>query len=202
MKREFKKRGFFSLFGVVKPLRSLMVWKKTSPKTFKVSLPEGTQSVKVMLLAQFSELSWLHYATFGKYYVGGWAAKKLLFCVKQAYKIGSPDFNVHYLSHEAQHFSDYRSFPKLKSSDLEYRAKLAELALTASPIKFVGKLKREAKRAPQIPHSFAAYKILQGLTNSSSPAEIRKEAVQLLTRHTKTLKQRGANKVESVISES
>lgn len=60
---EFKKRGFFSIFGTVSPFRSLMVWKKEISKNYQVELPEGKQTVNVIFLEQFLELSWLHYAT-------------------------------------------------------------------------------------------------------------------------------------------
>ncbi|MDO9182868.1 MAG: hypothetical protein Q7U04_10695 [Bacteriovorax sp.] len=199
LEREFHKRGFLALFGTVKPFRSLMIWKKESFKIFNVSLPEKKQKVKVIFLEQFLELGWMHYATFGKYYVGGWARKDALYCVKQAYKIDSPTFNIHYLSHEAQHFSDYKSFPKLIQIDLEYRAKLAELALARSPKKFLNKLTSEAKKDKNMPHSFAAYKILDGLTDATLPTKIRREAIGLLLQHSSALKKHGSKKVRTVL---
>ena len=36
---------------------------------------------------------------------------------------------ISYLAHESRHFEDYQLFPKLKSADLEYRAKLTELSM-------------------------------------------------------------------------
>lgn len=193
------KRGYFSLFGVVKPYRSLMVWKNEKRKSFNVVLPEKIQKVDVIFLGQFIELGWLHYATFGKHYVGGWAKKNALYCVKQAYKVNSLTFKVHYLSHEAQHFSDYKLFPKLSQIDLEYRAKLTELALTATPKKILIKLKNEAKKDMRIPHSFAAYKILSEIKEGCYVKAIRIDAVRLLKQHTEKLKQCGARKVKTVL---
>lgn len=200
LKEALRSRGYFCLFGIVKPFRSLMIWKKEKRRSFSVVLPEKTQKVDVIFLDQFAELGWLHYATFGKYYVGGWAKKDALFCVKQAYKVNSSTFKVHYLSHEAQHFSDYKLFPKLIQVDLEYRAKLAELALTKTPRKFLQKLRCEAKNDIHIPHSFAAYKILSNICEVSSPKAIRLDATQLLRRHTEDLKRHGAKKVKSVLT--
>ena len=193
-------RGYYSLFGIVKPFRSLMIWKIEKRKSYSIELPEKRQKVDVVFLEQFIELGWLHYATLGKYYVGGWAKKDALFCVKQAYKINSPTFKVHYLSHEAQHFSDYKLFPNLDQIDLEYRAKLTELALTKTPKKFLAKLKRESKKDRHIPHSFAAYNILLDIDETSSPTIIRKNAVHLLTKHTEKLKKYGPKKVRSIFT--
>ncbi|MGZ3788723.1 MAG: hypothetical protein ACXVLQ_09385 [Bacteriovorax sp.] len=199
LKDALRKRGYFSLFGVVRPFRSLLVWKSEKRTSYKVVLPEKTQKLDVVFLETFIELGWLHYATFGKYYVGGWAKKDALYCVKQAYKLNSLSFKVHYLSHEAQHFSDYKLFPNLSQVDLEYRAKLTELALTRTPKRFLLRLQNEAKRDEHIPHSFAAYKILSDIDETSHPKIIRTEAVRLLRRHTEELKRHGAGKVKSVL---
>ena len=40
----------------------------------------------------------------------------------------SETFLVSYLKHEARHFADTLDFPNLSGADLEYRAKLTELA--------------------------------------------------------------------------
>lgn len=199
LKMEFKKRGFFALFGIVSPFRSLMVWKKESSKIYQVKLPERKQTVNVIFLEQFLELGWLHYATFGKYYVGGWAKKNSLYCVKQAYNLESPKFKVHYLAHEAQHFLDYKVFPKLKQVDLEYRAKLAELALTRSTTKFITKLKSEAKNDSTVPHSLAAYHILKNIKDTASSKGFRIDAAKLLFEHTDSLKKQGRKRAESTL---
>jgi len=197
--REIKRRGYHSLFGTVSPFRSLLVWKNQNTKKFSVVLPEGKQGVNVVFMEDFLELSWLHYATFGKYYVGGWAKKDSLYCVKQAYKINSSKFLVHYLAHEAQHFADYKSFPKLQQVDLEYRAKLAELSLTDRPNRFLQKLKLEAINDKHKPHSFAAYSILKSIGDSSSVKKIRLSAEKLLKEHSEKLKSLGSKKVTTCL---
>ncbi len=196
---ELKKRGYYSLFGKVTPFRSLLVWKKQSAKTYTVSLPEKKQKAMVVFMDEFLELSWLHYATFGRYYVGGWAKKNALYCVKQAYKVNTPDFMAHYLAHEAQHFADYKSFPKLQQADLEYRAKLAELFLTAHPKKFVKKLKSEAKNDPGLPHCFAAYQIITKLKVLPTKNSIKEHAAHLLADHSRSLKMHGAKNATSAL---
>lgn len=199
LKTEFKKRGYKSIFGVVKPFRSLIVWKDESLKTFKVKLPEKKQNVKVIFLDNIIELSWLNYATFEKYYVGGWAEKNVLFCVKKAYNVKSSKFAIHYLAHEAQHFLDYKQFPKLLQPDLEYRAKLVELSLLMNPKKFINKLQSEAKNDFKIPHSFAAYQIVEKLRHSEVQPQLL--AQRLLAEHTQLLKLRGAKKVKTAFKD-
>lgn len=187
---ELHKRGLFSLLGNVTPLRSLIIWKKQTAKDYDVILPEQKIKVQVQFLDGFLELGWLHYATFGKLHVGGWAKKNALYCVKKAYRVDGPTFKVHYLAHEAQHFADYKSFPKLEQSDLEYRAKLAELCLTRYPKRFIDKLKAEAKKDPAIPHSFAAHKILQDLRKSPTQKPRQQIAKELLISNSRELKNR------------
>lgn len=200
LSKEFRKRGYYSLFGAITPLRSLLVWKTQSQKIYSVSLPEKKQKVKVIFLEDFVELSWLHYATFGKYYVGGWAKKDALYCVKQAYKVDSPTFIAHYLSHEAQHFADYKTYPKLKQADLEYRAKLTELAVSRNPQKLITKLENEAKDDKRLPHCFAAYKIVTGLNLKVSRKQLGQDASALLAKHSQLLKRQGAKKALTAFS--
>lgn len=65
LNEELKRRGYYSLFGTVKPFRSLLVWSNQSSRSFQVSLPEKTQKVEVVFMEDFSELSWLHYGETG-----------------------------------------------------------------------------------------------------------------------------------------
>ena len=51
-----------------------------------------------------------------------------LYCVEWAYAPDTENFEVSYLKHEAQHLADFQRFPGLPSAELEYRAKLTELA--------------------------------------------------------------------------
>lgn len=184
---EFSRRGFYSLFGRVSPLRSLLVWKKQKIRHFSVPLLSGPQKVKVVLLDEFTELGWLHFATFGRYYVGGWAKKDRLFCVLQAYKynLKGEAFRVSYLNHEAQHFSDYKKFPKLAQADLEYRAKLAELITAKNIRRLIEKFRSEAKRDPKFPHCYASWRLLKDLGTIQNASTIRKSASTLLRQDTK-----------------
>ncbi|SHJ43145.1 hypothetical protein SAMN02745163_01951 [Clostridium cavendishii DSM 21758] len=93
-------------------------------------------------------LGWLHFATMGKHYPGGWAKPEGLYYVNNENKeidTNSIDFQVWFLKHEAQHLSDYKSFPNLKTIDLGYRAKLVEPIYHTEKHKIIGKFKDETE---------------------------------------------------------
>ncbi len=168
------------------PFRSLLVWRSQKIEKFQVPLIHKTQVVKVVLLDKFIEFGWLHFATFGKYYVGGWAKKDALYCVLPAYKksLNGESFRVSYLTHEAQHFSDYKRFPKLSQTDLEYRAKLAELVAAKKTTRLLMKFRSEAKNDPKFPHSHAAWRVINDLNTKGS---IQDEASRILREHSHAL---------------
>lgn len=128
LKDQIEARGHHALFGVTAPLREFMLWRKQADTTYDVALPEGRQPVRVVMMDDFVSFGWLGYATCDLHYSGGWATPDRLFAVRSAYDLDSEDFRVSYLAHEGQHFSDYRRFEGLAQPDLEYRAKLVEIA--------------------------------------------------------------------------
>jgi hypothetical protein len=189
LKEELRRRGFHALFGRVAPFRSLLVWSSQRAEWFRVKLASGVQPVKVVFLDRFVELGWMHFATFGRHYVGGWAKKDALYCVAQAYQrdFGSEKFRVSYLTHEAQHLSDYRSFHGLNAADLELRAKLAELIASARPALLLKKFAAEARNDPSLPHCLAAYRVMTSLGKERRAAKIRVLAASALAAHTASL---------------
>lgn len=116
-------------FGKTGKLLDLLVWKTQNDTIYKFRLNGDQMEVPIVMMEDFITLGWEEYATLGKYYPGGWTTKQSLFCVKRAYDLTSEDFLISYLAHEGRHFADYKLFPKLKSPDLEYRAKLVEISL-------------------------------------------------------------------------
>ncbi|MFA5011123.1 MAG: hypothetical protein WC644_04135 [Ignavibacteria bacterium] len=110
-------------------LFDLLIWKSQCDSMYTFAIKDDTIRVKVTFMEKFATLGWEEYATFGKYYPGGWANEKGLFCVKDAYDLQSEEFLISYLAHEGRHFSDYVLLPKLDGVELEYRAKLTELSL-------------------------------------------------------------------------
>lgn len=196
IQREINRRGYHCLLGRVSPLRSLLIWNKQNSKKFRVKLVGGTQKLPVVFLHGFIELGWLHYAAFGKYYVGGWAKMNALYCVAQAYKykFNSDAFRASYLAHEAQHYADYTTFPKLNQANLEYRAKLAELVSLSRPSRRLEFFRSEAKNDSTKPHCLASYRLIKhfDLGKIQQAKSISEIAAQLLRDHTAALMKAGA----------
>ena len=148
--------GLHSLHGVTAPLREFMLWKTETEAHYDVALPQGHQAVTVVFMDDFSSLGWAAYATCDRVHAGGWTKPDRLYAVRSGYDLGSENFRVSYLAHEARHFADNAAFPDLEQPELEYRAKLTELALaetTQSDLlhSFAGNTSDD--RA--IPHSYA-----------------------------------------------
>ncbi len=158
---------------------------------------------------------WADYATFGKYYAAGWATKDALYCVKKAYDISSEKFQVSYLTHEAQHFSDYDSFPLLKQADLEYRAKLAELSVAKETVyKLLKVFIQRAENSIENAHPFANYCVIRDLSKiifnenfvsdvkiweKLSYQEINEASVELIKQHSTALNNLGPKTVTNLI---
>ena len=156
--------GYFSLFGVVQPYREFEIWQSQKEKIFSVTLPETKQNVKVVLMEKFMSKGWLAYATIDRAFPGGWAKRDRLFCNASSYDFNSERFLVSYLTHEAQHFFDYKKFPKLNQLDLEYRAKLAELGVAErSGKKLLRKFNLSAGKDKKYPHSYANYMVIKDI---------------------------------------
>lgn len=160
-----RRRGYNVLLGVTHPFRELMLWRSETEERYDVPLPEGIQPVTVVFMDDFASLGWAGFATCGRSYSGGWTRPDRLYAVRGAYQPGSESFRVSYLVHEGQHFADNRRFPELERQDaLEYRAKLAELALARSTAyELLGAFAGNVSDDPGIPHSFANAKVVRGL---------------------------------------
>lgn len=164
---QFQKRGYYFLGGVTQPYRGPYIWKQQEKVDYTILLPSGYQKVSVYFLSDFIIQSWLHFATFGKLATGGWATKDALYCVKDRYKKGldTPDFVYSYLTHEAQHFVDYREFPSLDARELEYRAKLVELIYHPFNNKrLIKKFLTQADKNNPNPHSHASFAVCTNLS--------------------------------------
>jgi hypothetical protein len=171
-----EKLGFHVLLGRTAPLRELMLWKKTTVEQRQVNLPETQDSVTVNFLDDFVLRGWGYYATCGRRSAGGWATKQGLFAVVPAYKsIQDETFSVRFLAHESQHFADKQAFKNLESWELEYRAKLAELALAdvsqASTVELICENRSASKDSP---HGYADSRVVDDVTKFSrlQPADM------------------------------
>jgi hypothetical protein len=158
-------RGYHVLLGVTSPLRELMLWRTETEERYDVGLPEGVQPVRVMFMDDFASLGWAGFATCDRSHSGGWTRPDRLYAVRSAYDPGSEAFRVSYLAHEAQHFADNRRYPGLDRQDeLEYRAKLTELAVADSTLyDLLDGFARNVSDDRGVPHSYANRRVVRGL---------------------------------------
>jgi len=156
-------KGYRSAVGQTAGIWDFLVWKTEREVNYKLELPEGISDTKIVFLEDVLSMGWEEYATFGKYYPGGWAAPDRLYCVGKAYDLKSENFEVSYLKHEGQHFLDYKLFPGMQSADLEYRAKLVELIYSkTTTARLLLSFQRRGANNPRNSHAFASYKVIEG----------------------------------------
>lgn len=169
---EIRRRGYHVLGGRTPPLLELMLWRVNEKKVERIELVDGVHDVPVTYAADFVTLGWSHFATFGRSSTGGWATREGLFCVLDSYDTGSEKFAVSFLKHEGRHFADYRQYPSLRSADLEYRAKLTELAFATDSIDLLMQGFRDnAARNVNSPHALANWHVVNGLRDHLRVAE-------------------------------
>lgn len=205
--------GLFALAGVTSPFYEMMIWRTQSPRTYHVKLPGRAVDVTVVFLDDFVSLGWAGFATCGRSHSGGWATKDSLFALRSAYDIESENFRVSYLAHEGTHFSDYKRYPKLQQPELEYRAKLTELAVSeGTTYDLIVAFARRNSADRSIPHHFANYWVAADMSRSLFRSDslvvdpekwrgipvdrIRREAKKLLDKSDSKLQKLGASKVE------
>ncbi|HEX6661735.1 MAG TPA: hypothetical protein VF067_07700 [Sphingomicrobium sp.] len=154
--------GWHSLQGRTGLLRELMIWGKQDEKMMPVDLPDGQYRAKVEYLDGFKSFGWSHYATCGRAATGGWATEDALFAVVPRYEdLQGEEFRVSFLGHETQHFSDKARFKGLKDWEMEYRAKLVELAFAdRTRAKVLGRFVDDQGADPASPHSYANRAVL------------------------------------------
>ena len=207
--RRLTAQGLFALGGVTPPLHELMLWRKQSSATQTVALPGGSVEIRVTLLDDFVTLGWVAWATCDGSRTGGWASRTgAVMVVVPAWNLASENYRVSLLAHESQHVSDYRHYPRLSAPDLEYRAKLVELALArqtqrALLIRFTA----EAARNRALPHPFASWwlgerlraRLGADLTAGIPADDVRRAAEAELQAHSAALHAKGADSVETAL---
>lgn len=164
----FEEKGYSFLGGITEPYRGAYIWKNTLKKEFKVGLPDSSQDIIVYFLSDFLMLGWIDFATIGRYYPGGWAKKEGVYYVNKENKpidFNSSEFQVCFLKHEAQHLSDYKKFPDLNGTNLEYRAKLVELIYHPEQYILIEKFLNQSKEDKDLPHPYACYLIIKQLSH-------------------------------------
>jgi hypothetical protein len=124
--------GYGVLTSRTPPLYDLFVWSAEQRAFYRVDLTDGTETVEVVFIDGLISQGWRHFASLGLNATSGWTGGDVLYCVRWAYDTSSERFRVSYLKHEARHVADFRRYPGLDETVLEYRAKLSELAYAGS----------------------------------------------------------------------
>ena len=198
-----REEGYFAKSGRTPPLLDLMIWTENEVTTELVELTDGVHEVELNQLADFVSYGWSNFAAFGMTSTGGWAQEDGLYCLCQHYDLDSERFKLSFLKHEARHYADLRLYPELQASDLEYRAKLTELAFSdEGTYGLVEYFHKAANRVENAPHPLANWYVIEGLSKellggeppqdasdwSSIPKDqIRDAALRLLEAHDSVL---------------
>ena len=189
--------GFHVLMGRTGKLRELMIWRSQTEETTTVQLPEAEVGTNVIYMDDFVSTGWSSYFGCDEIGTGGWATGDGLYVVvPQWSSLSDERFRVSFLAHESQHFYDYSTFPELAGWELEYRAKLVELALAdVDQNRLIAGFSANQGDDESDAHSYANRKVLQDLRaqldlSSSdplqfgSPTTIQNAADKLLRRDT------------------
>lgn len=160
--------GLHVLTGRTLPLREFMLWRKETRELRDVALPEGRHQVPVVILDGFASLGWSAWATCDRSMSGGWVRADGIYAVRPGWSsLDKEDFLVSFLGHEAQHFADQARFAGLAPWELEYRAKLAEVAMTTT--RHAALLRAFASNQSDdrsLPHAYANRLVLEALCSN------------------------------------
>ncbi len=156
----FEANGYNLLTGRTNGHYGPYVWKETEPTVYEVELPGGTRPYTVNILRGFIMRSWMDYLTFGQFGTGGWASPDgTINCIETEYDFESERFRISLLKHEAQHAEDFRSWPSITPTELEYRAKLVELIYSTTPDPLHKFLNEASKDRPDDSHASASARL-------------------------------------------
>jgi hypothetical protein len=121
-----------SSVSITPPWRDLYIWSRQNAQDYQVELTDGVEQVTVIFMEQAVVQGWQHFALLDLLATSGWATATALYCLCWSYDLESDAFRKSWLKHETRHLADFREFPGLAESDMEYRAKLTELAFAGS----------------------------------------------------------------------
>jgi hypothetical protein len=215
LQQHLEAHGCFAAIGRTGALYDLLLHGRETEVDYPVRTTEDSLDVKVIFMDSVLSNGWEGYATFDTYFPGGWATKQALYCDRATYDLSSEQFKVSYLKHEGQHFADYKHFPKLKGPDLEYRAKLVELASADKTLYgLIGFFLSNISYDPEDPHAYANFCVMRDLSmtlfNSERqedmgawrklpPSAVHEASATLLRLNTKGLEEAGARKVDRFV---
>ena len=162
--KAIEKLGYGILAVQAPPLQDLFIWGSQRDQEYTVDLTDQSRTVQVAFMSDFVSLGWKDYAALGLATTTGWVENGVLYCVERAYIAGTERFEVSYLKHEVRHLADLERFPGLRSVDLEYRAKLTELAFASKTLKrLLADFTAKSAPNPDSPHAEANHRVLQDL---------------------------------------
>ncbi|MCG8369720.1 MAG: hypothetical protein MJA32_04300, partial [Proteobacteria bacterium] len=166
-------RGDYALLGRTGLLLDILIWTRQSEVDELVELPEGPVNTTVFYLDDFKSRGWANYLTCDHTGTGGWATSEGLFAIVSLYdSLTDEKFRVSYLAHESQHFSDYERFPDISGWQLEYRAKLVELAYARDTLAdLLSRFAQNQSDTVADAHSYANRAVLHALRDRLSLAE-------------------------------
>ena len=156
--------GLFYLESPSPPFRDFYLWQSQTSKNYVVRLTDQTLSLEVVFMDDFVSLGWKEYASLGLATTTGWVENNRLYCVAWAYDRDSENFRVSYLKHEARHLADLKRYPDMDTTELEYRAKLTELAFAHTSLpRMLDDFTNKAADNPASPHAMANHRIVNDL---------------------------------------
>lgn len=178
-----RERGYHAQMGRTMPLRELMLWRRQETRPFQVDLPDGPYTVRVELLDDFVSRGWTAYGRCERGSAGGWATAEALYAIVPSYTEGLDGefFRVVFLGHETQHFADQNAFPGIAPWELEYRAKLVELAQAREvSAKRLGTMMSAQSDDIDSPHTYANTRVVADLTRrlGASPDQVEVDRLQ------------------------
>ncbi len=160
-----RKEGFKFLGGTTSGFYGPYIWETSNEVSYDVALPSGNEVCSIIFMEGFISRSWMDFLSFGKVGTGGWSGKDgRLYCVKSAYNLDSQSFKISYLKHEAQHAIDTRAFRHITNHELEYRAKLVELAYWEGDALIRAFHMASNNRDSKNSHSMASHRVISDLS--------------------------------------
>ena len=160
----YRSRGLHFLDSPAPPLRDLFLWQREKPGKYTVELTDKQLVLKVRFMEDFLLQGWKDFASLGLATTTGWVEDETLYCLAWAYDTESENFQVSYLKHEARHLVDLAQYPDMESTELEYRAKLTELAFANRTLQRVmDDFTEKAAQNPESPHAMANWRIVRDM---------------------------------------
>ena len=160
----FRSRGIHFLDSPAPPLQDLFLWQSEHAGEHTVQLTDERLVLKVHFMEDFLLQGWKDFASLGLATTTGWVEDEILYCLAWAYDTESENFQVSYLKHEARHFVDLERYPDMESTELEYRAKLTELAFANSTLQRVlDDFTEKAAQNPDSPHAMANWRVVRDM---------------------------------------